>query len=249
MHLQGLEEVGRIALSSSDRFGLWAGVVKSFGCRHVCEVGVYRGGFASAILSGADCIERYFMVDPWRPLEAWNKPLNTGVAEFEDAYMEALKATEAYADKTTVLRDVSKRALKRIEDGSLDFAYIDGDHTLRGITVDLVNLLPKMREGGLIGGDDFVKNIWHHGSGYSPTEVHPFAMYFAEANDLPFATLPHNQFCMVNDPSEGYRLLDLGGYSSLDPIDVYTVPGENRSEGRKSFFSGWRLGPGRHGRR
>jgi hypothetical protein len=49
-----------------------------------------------------------------------------------------------------VLRGRTRELINQIPDDSLDFAYIDGDHTLRGITIDLVRLLPKMREGGVI---------------------------------------------------------------------------------------------------
>jgi hypothetical protein len=150
-----------------------------------------------------------------------------------------MEATAAWSDKRVVLRDVSREALRHIEDGSLDFARIDGEHTLRGITIDLVNLLPKMRKGRPIGGDDFEKNIWRHGVRYSPTEVHPFALYFAEAQVLPFASLPFDQFCIVNDASAGYRLHDLGGYASLDPVSVYSIPKPSIGDRLKRNRRGW----------
>jgi hypothetical protein len=224
MASQELLRIVEIAGSASDRFGLWTAVAGAFRFRDVCEIGVYEGDFAAALLSGTDSVERYFMVDPWRHLEGWNKPLNGSDSLLESAYGKAMTATAAWSGKRVVLRDVSKQALRRIEDGSLDFAYIDGDHTLRGITIDLVNLLPKMRKGGVVAGDDFVKNIWQHGVRYSPTEVHPFALYFAEAHGLPFASLPFEQFCIVNDPSAGFEWVDRGGYAKLDPVSVYVAP-------------------------
>lgn len=38
-------------------------------------------------------------------------------------------------------------AIDAVADGSLDFAYIDGDHTLRGITLDLLKTYSKVKEG------------------------------------------------------------------------------------------------------
>jgi len=213
-----------IARVSADRFDLWSRLVHAFGSRQLCEIGVLEGAFAHALLSGAPHIERYYLVDPWRYLDGWNKPSNRSDAAFEEVYQRMLARTRPFAAKTVVLRDVSRMALKAIPDESLDFAYVDGDHTLRGICIDLVNLLPKVRRGGVIGGDDFTKNIWQHGMHYSPTEVFPFALYFAEAHGLKFVTLPFNQFCIVNDPEGGFELMDLAGYAGLDPIDIYGPP-------------------------
>ncbi len=93
-----------------------------------------------------------------------------------------------------MLRGRTKEVIDEIPDGSLDFAYIDGDHTLRGITIDLIKLMPKVKEGGLIGGDDFTNTPWQHDIRFEPTLVCPFGIYFAEAMDLPIVALPFNQF-------------------------------------------------------
>jgi len=106
--------------------------------------------------------------------------------------------------------------IDEIPDQSLDFAYIDGDHTLRGITLDLIQLLPKIKDGGLIGGDDFVNKPWQHGSAYEPTLVCPFAVYFAEAMRLPFVALPHKQFLIQKAADASFSFVDLTGtYSDL----------------------------------
>ena len=55
-------------------------------------------------------------------------------------------------NKVVILRGRTKEVIDQVPDNSLDFAYIDGDHTLRGITIDLMNVLPKIKEGGIIGG-------------------------------------------------------------------------------------------------
>jgi hypothetical protein len=95
------------------------------------------------------------MIDPWANLPDWNKPFNVAPDVFADIYEEMLARTEFASDKRIILRGRTKEVAHRIPDGSLDFGYIDGDHTLRGITIDLARLLPKIRPGGVIGGDDF----------------------------------------------------------------------------------------------
>lgn len=49
----------------------------------------------------------------------------------------------------------STDAAGRFDDASLDFVYVDGDHTYQGVKDDLVAWLPKIRPGGFIGGDDY----------------------------------------------------------------------------------------------
>ena len=92
----------------------------------------------------------------------------------------------------------------------------DGDHTLRGITLDLIQVLSKIKDGGLVGGDDFVNKPSQHGSAYEPTLVCPFAVYFAEAMRLPFVALPHKQFPTQKAAGTSFSFVDLTGtYSDL----------------------------------
>ena len=165
----------------------------------MAEIGVWKGEYAEALLARCPGIGRYWMVDPWRPLDVWNRPWNVGGDAFEAFYAEALARTEFAAERRIVLRGTTLEAAPAIPDGSLDFAYVDGDHTLRGITIDLINILPKVRPGGWIGGDDFHPRIAHH-SRHEPMLVFPFAVHFAEAMRLPIFALPFRQFLIVNAP-------------------------------------------------
>jgi predicted O-methyltransferase YrrM len=156
------------------------------------------------------------MIDPWAHLPDWNKPFNVNDQTFEEVYAEALRKTDFAASRRIVLRGRTSAVIDEIPDQSLDFAYIDGDHTLRGITLDLIQVLPKIKDGGLIGGDDFVNKPWQHGSAYEPTLVCPFAVYFAEAMRLPFVALPHKQFLIQKAADTSFSFVDLTGrYSDL----------------------------------
>lgn len=98
--------------------------------------------------------------------------------------------------------------IDEIPDQSLDLCYVDGDHTLRGITIDLVRAFQKVRLGGWIGGDDFSSTIWQHSTAYEPTLVFPFAVHFAEAVGAEIYALPHSQFLM-HCTSAGFSFSDL----------------------------------------
>lgn len=80
------------------------------------------------------------MVDPWANLPEWNKPFNVSQQIFDDIYREMDAKTAFAAHKRRILRGCTKEVVAGIPNESLDFAYIDGDHTLRGITIDLIKI-------------------------------------------------------------------------------------------------------------
>ncbi|QSX77310.1 class I SAM-dependent methyltransferase [Agrilutibacter solisilvae] len=198
--------------TSPNRVALWTAFLRERQVRSMAEVGVYRGKFAAHLLANLPELSRYVMIDPWRNIPEWNKPLNKDDATFERVYQDCLAATDFAADRRQVLRGRTTEVVSQIPDGSLDFAYIDGDHTLRGITIDLVAMYPKVREGGWIAGDDFCRSIWQHNASFEPTLVFPLAVHFAEALGLTIHALPHEQFLIHKQPGT-FRFVDtVGGY-------------------------------------
>ena len=221
------------AAQAAKRADFWVSFVNGVRASEVAEIGVYRGTFAARLLRDCPGIGAYYMVDPWRHLPDWNKPANVGDDVFERLYDEAMGRTEAYADKRVVLRGTTSETIARIDDASLDLAYVDGDHTLRGVTVDLINLWPKVGEGGWIGGDDFCRPIWQHGARYEPTLVFPFAVHFAEAVGAAIYALPHNQFLIEKTQRRAHEFVDLTG--RYGRTDLRTLLTEKPAPPRASF--------------
>jgi hypothetical protein len=205
------EAVRTLSEGTADRLDLWTRFARETEARRVAEIGVYRGRFAARMLDECPAIETYYMLDPWRNLEDWNKPANTTDETFERFYRESMDRTAAHEAKRVVLRGTTTEVIDRVPDSSLDFAYIDGDHTLRGITVDLIRVFPKVRTGGWIGGDDFTPSIWQHADEYEPTLVFPLAVHFAEAVGARIYGLPHKQFLIEKAADSDHAFTDLTG--------------------------------------
>jgi hypothetical protein len=202
---------GILVSPGGSRIDLWQRFIEIGGVRHAAEIGVLRGDFAASILGQCQGIARYYMVDPWRSLEDWNKPANVSDDKFERFFAEAMEKTAPWESKRVVLQGTTVEVIDRIPDGSLDFVYIDGDHTLRGIAIDLINCHRKVRVGGWIAGDDFSRSIWQHPPSFEPTLVFPFAVYFAEAVGEPIYALPHDQFLIEKRSGDGFEFHDLTG--------------------------------------
>lgn len=198
--------------NSQSRLEFWVRFLRAAHVERMVEIGVYQGEFARTVLESCESIRRYYMLDPWRHLNEWNKPANESDATFESFYQMAKSKTDFAENKRVILRGKTTEVIDEIANGELDFAYIDGDHTLKGITIDLIRVYPKMRTGGFIGGDDFSRTVWAHKTTYEPTLVFPFAVYFAEAVGATIYALPHIQFCLQKTDNPAFRFVDLTGY-------------------------------------
>jgi predicted O-methyltransferase YrrM len=198
------------ASNGSTRQDLWSQIIQQVQAKDVLELGVLRGAFAEHILRNCPSVARYYMLDPWRHLDDWNKPANVDQSTFEEIYSVAMAKTDFAREKRIVLRGTTTEVIDEIADESLDIAYIDADHTLRGISIDLIRTYPKVRPGGIVGGDDYTASIWQHADNFEPTLVCPFAAYFAESQGCPIVILPHNQFAIIKPSAPGccFRVID-----------------------------------------
>jgi len=205
------ELVARVAATTGPcREDIWSQIIQQAQAKDVLELGVFRGAFAEHILRHCRSIMQYYMLDPWRHLDDWNKPANVDQSKFDDIYALAMATTDFARERRIVLRGTTTEMIDEISDAGLDIAYIDGDHTLRGIAIDLIRTYPKIRPGGILGGDDYTATIWQHADNFEPTLVCPFAAYFAESQGAPLVILPHNQFAIIKPSKSGFyfRVID-----------------------------------------
>lgn len=117
------------------------------------EVGVAEGHYSRTFLelwSG-----KYVMVDRWCQVEGYDDVMNGPDAEHEARYRQALSVAKDYADRCSIYRMDSARAASKFEDRSLDFVYIDGDHSYEGCKRDIIAWAPKIRHGGILAGHDY----------------------------------------------------------------------------------------------
>jgi len=211
--MKGLHQTIRTLSSKcTSRHELWIKLIQKENIRSVVEIGVYRGEFAEWIHRSCLGITTYIMIDPWRHLDTWNKPANKDDLTFEAYYQEAVARTYFAKDAITVYRETTAKASQILPDNTIDLAYVDGDHTLRGITIDLSCIYDKIVSSGIIAGDDFCSSIWQHDDHYEPTLVFPYVVYFAEAKGDHIYALPFNQFLIHKQPSYDFEFYDLTGH-------------------------------------
>ena len=58
-----------------------------------------------------------------------------------------------------LLEGTSDDMISKIEDNTINFAYIDGDHSPEQVYKDAINILPKMKSNSIILFDDYEFNV------------------------------------------------------------------------------------------
>jgi predicted O-methyltransferase YrrM len=71
-----------------------------------------------------------------------------------------------------ILKLSSHDALKEFQDRSLDFVYIDADHTFDMCCIDLIFWPKKVRSGGIIAAHDYYTPFWPGVTGAVDAYIH-----------------------------------------------------------------------------
>jgi predicted O-methyltransferase YrrM len=115
------------------------------------EVGTFGGHFAYDVMAVCNP-QKLYCVDPYAVYDGFKDALNNN--KLDAVFEEAKQRLSPFGDKVEFLRMYSEEAAKQIPDNSLDFVYIDGNHAYKYALQDFECWFPKVRDGGLICGDD-----------------------------------------------------------------------------------------------
>lgn len=133
------------------------------------EIGVWQGDYmcnmslhTSMFVTG---------IDPYENTESYKDPEDTSDPWVKDAvgdfnihlsrYAYALaniRSTELRTHtirRSRLVRAYGSEMLPYFEDNSIDFIYIDGEHSYEGVSRDMKEWWPKVRMGGILAGHDY----------------------------------------------------------------------------------------------
>ena len=119
------------------------------------ELGVQQGIFSDQTLTTWPSCEKYYLVDVWRQQKNYDDGANVDDSKQEKLFEETQKRLEAYKDKTVFIRKFTSEAVHQIQDGELDYVYVDARHDYCGCMQDLELYWPKVRAGGIFAGHDY----------------------------------------------------------------------------------------------
>lgn len=115
------------------------------------EVGIAMGDYSKKLCETNPQMQLYG-VDAWKNYDGYNDRLRQKKL---DSFYEQAKKQLAPFTNHEIIKEFSMDAVKRFEDSSLDFVYIDANHEEPYITEDIVEWSKKVKSGGIVSGHDY----------------------------------------------------------------------------------------------
>ena len=141
--------------AQNDLFALYRMVVKLFPSgSHFVEVGSFLG--KSAVFMAVEIINsgkriKFDCIDHWKGSEEHYDNENIDAENLYEKFLENIKPVKGVINP---IRGESVMASKLYEPNSLDFIFIDASHDERSVKEDLTYWMPRLKEDGMIAGDD-----------------------------------------------------------------------------------------------
>lgn len=123
---------------------------KEMGFTVGAEIGVYIGVFSETLCKAG---LKLYSIDSWRLYPDYQKNTHCSQEKMEEQYEMVKKKLAPY--DCTIIRKTSMEALADIPDRSLDFVYIDGNHSFKYIAEDIFEWSKKVKKGGVVSGHDY----------------------------------------------------------------------------------------------
>jgi hypothetical protein len=131
-----------------------------------CEVGVHRAQNAAVLLQQRPQLELH-LVDMWGANDSYRRSgdalAKRSAAQRARDYRHAQRAVAFAGDRALLRRAQSTDAAAAYLDGSLDFVFVDADHSYLGCRGDIEAWIPKIKPGGWIGGHDYGHRLERNG--------------------------------------------------------------------------------------
>ncbi len=134
------------------QFGDYLNELRLLGCG--AEIGVFTGQFAKQIL------ERWrghklWLIDPWRHESDYLDSFNGSDRLMERRYQCARRRLGRYSRRIGWIRKRSEVAVRQFGYSTLDFVYIDANHSYSHVKRDLTLWFRRVRTGGVVAGHDY----------------------------------------------------------------------------------------------
>lgn len=120
------------------------------------ELGVQTGEYSETILkkwNGKELI----LIDIWKEIaaELYCDVANVSQDKQRDNLAKTFDKIYPFGDKATIIRADGNRAVSLFADNTLDFVYIDANHSYNAVTHDIALWYPKVKKGGYLCGHDY----------------------------------------------------------------------------------------------
>lgn len=121
------------------------------------EVGVYMAGYSFELLKNSK-LQTLYSVDPWIKFseEDHYDGMNISNDYQNFRYLITIMRLLEFSTRAVILRMTSESSAQLFKDNSLDFVYIDANHSYEACKQDVDLWWPKVKRGGILSGHDYL---------------------------------------------------------------------------------------------
>lgn len=140
------------------------------------ELGVYQGKMSGYLLEALPLLTLY-MVDRWTEYTEEERKTSTGRMPkdsqdvFDTAYEMSVAVAQKYGRRAVIVQASTDDALDHVPH-SLDFVFIDADHSYEACKNDILNWRDRVKPGGILSGHDYGRQS-HPGVTKAVDEIFP----------------------------------------------------------------------------
>jgi hypothetical protein len=124
------------------------------------ELGIAFGLNVIFMIEHCSNIKKYYAIDPHLAYQDWGPDVSYGNMQQElmtfvgDKFLENLNAYDK-KDKIQHINKTGNEAKDLIPDNSIDFLFIDANHSIASVRQDCLNYYGKMKKSGIFCGHDY----------------------------------------------------------------------------------------------
>jgi hypothetical protein len=123
---------------------------------HFVEVGCWKGkssSFMAVEIINSNKNIKFDCIDLWGGDQHTGKEIIVGDNSLYELFLNNMDPVNNYYKSFKLS---SEEGSKLYKDNSLDFVFIDADHSYKNLKNDILCWLPKIKKGGIISGHDYI---------------------------------------------------------------------------------------------
>jgi len=118
------------------------------------ECGTAEGNFSKDLLSRG--LDKLYSVDVFEHIPNIRGDGNSPNEWHQENYRQTKEKLAQFGEKSVILKGFSHEMAKYVPDNSCGLVYLDGDHSLEGVLLDLRTWYPKLVSGGVMATHDYL---------------------------------------------------------------------------------------------